>query len=258
MPMPAKTRIVLLASDCLSTRAIYHRLREEFDIVEVILEDKPSALKMLRYRARTLGVLQTLGQLGFILYSRLLGHASQARVKQLLHRYAISDAPIPAEVVTQVASANERSVAKRLQKLAPQAVVVNGTRILSKKLLTSVGAPFINTHMGITPAYRGVHGGYWALANDDLEHCGVTVHLVDAGVDTGGILYQALITPDADDNFITYPVLQLVQALPLMRAALRDVGAGRVTPRVSDGPSRQWYHPTLLGYWKARLQSGVR
>jgi phosphoribosylglycinamide formyltransferase 1 len=256
--MSARARIVLLAGDGLSTWAMYHGLREEFDIVEVILESKPSALKMLRHRARKLGFAQTLGQLGFILYSRLLGRASRPRIEQLLQQHGLSDAPIPAEVITHVSSANDRSVASRIRKLAPQAVVVNGTRILSKKLLAAVDAPFINTHMGITPIYRGVHGGYWALANDDREHCGVTVHLVDAGVDTGGILYQAMIAPGADDNFATYPILQLVQGLSLMEAALRDVAAGRLTPRASDGPSRQWYHPTLFGYWKTRWQRGVR
>jgi folate-dependent phosphoribosylglycinamide formyltransferase PurN len=201
---------------------------------------------------------QTLGQFGFILYSRLLGRASRWRIEQLLHRHGLSDAPIPEQVITRVASANERGVASRLRQCAPQAVVVNGTRILSKKLLAAVDAPLVNTHMGITPTYRGVHGGYWALTNDDRAHCGVTVHLVDAGVDTGGILYQALITPEADDNFTTYPILQLVQGLPLMRVALRDVAAGRLTPRVSEGPSQQWYHPTLLGYWKTRLRRGIK
>lgn len=256
--MTARARIVLLAGDGLSTRAMYHGLRAEFDIVEVILERKPSALNMLRHRARKLGFAQTLGQLGFILYSRLLARASHSRIEQLLHKHGLSDAPIPAQAITHVTSANLRSVASRLRKLAPQAVVVNGTRILSKKLLAAVDAPFINTHMGMTPGYRGVHGGYWALANNDRAHCGVTVHLVDAGVDTGGILYQALIVPEADDNFATYPVLQLVQGLALMEAALRDVAGGSLVARVSEGPSRQWYHPTLFGYWKARLQRGVK
>ncbi|MBE1162294.1 formyl transferase [Dyella acidiphila] len=256
--MSLKTRIVLLAGDGLSTRGMYHGLKDEFDIVAVVLEQKPSALKMLRYRARTLGILQTLGQLGFIIYSRLLGRASHARIEQLLQKHELSDAPIPEQVITHIASANERGVAKRLQKLSPHAVVVNGTRILSKKLLASVEAPFINTHMGITPTYRGVHGGYWALASDDLAHCGVTVHLVDPGVDTGGVLYQALIKPEMEDNFATYPVLQLAEGVPLMRAALRDVAAGRLTSRAGEGPSRQWYHPTLFGYWTTRLKRGVK
>ncbi len=256
--MSDRARIVLLAGDGLPTRVMYHSLREAFDVVEVVLEDKPSAFKMLRHRARKLGMMQTLGQLGFILYSRLLARASRSRIEQLLHRHGLSDAPIPARAIRRVASANEPGVADRLRQQAPRAVVVNGTRILSRKLLAAVDAPFINTHMGITPAYRGVHGGYWALANDDRAHCGVTVHLVDAGVDTGSILYQTLIAPEADDNFATYPILQLVQGVSLMKAALRDAVAGHLAPRVGEGPSRQWYHPSLPEYWKARLRRGVK
>lgn len=256
--MPARPRIALLAGEGWSTSAMYNGLREEFEIVAVIVERKPSALKMLRYRARTLGWMETFGQFCFILYSRLLARAADMRIAMLTHRHGLSDTPIPGIAVTQVESANHKRVASLLKKLEPQAVVVNGTRILSKKLLAAVDAPFINTHMGMTPAYRGVHGGYWALANDDREHCGVTVHLVDEGVDTGGVLYQARIEPEEEDNFATYPVLQLAAALPLMKAALNDAAEGKLVPRMGEGVSKQWYHPTLWGYWKIRSSRGVK
>jgi hypothetical protein len=61
-----------------------------------------------------------------------------------------------------------------------------------------------------------------------------------------------------DDNFATYPILQLVQGLSLMKAALRDAATGRLAPRVGEGPSRQWYHPGFLGYWKTRLRQGIK
>ena len=256
--MPAKPRIALLAGEGWSTHAMYNGLRDEFEIVAVIIERKPSALKMLRHRARMLGWRETFGQLCFILYSRLLSRAADMRIAMLMHRHGLSDTPIPGIAITPVESANQKRVAALLKKLAPQAVVVNGTRILSKKLLAAVDAPFINTHMGITPAYRGVHGGYWALASDDRERCGVTVHLVDEGVDTGGVLYQARIEPEDEDSFATYPVLQLAAALPLMKAALNDAAEARLAPRTGKGTSKQWYHPTLWGYLSTRSRRGVK
>ena len=57
--------------------------------------------------------------------------------------------------------------------------------------LGSLGCPVVNVHAGITPRYRGVHGGYWALAERHPEWVGTTVHLVDPGIDTGAILAQA-------------------------------------------------------------------
>lgn len=256
--MRPRPRVVMLAGPGLSTDIMYNGLRESCDVVAVVLEDKQSARAMLRYRARTLGLFTTLGQVAFIAFSRWLGKASRARMKALMQHYGLDDAPVPTESVMRVASANRREVMRLLRTWKPDAVVVNGTRILSKKLLASTDAPFINTHMGITPAYRGVHGGYWALAMDDRERCGVTVHLVDEGVDTGGVLYQATIDVNDADNFATYPLHQIAKAIPLMQAALRDAAAGCLAPRGGQGESRQWYHPTLWFYLRQRWLKGVK
>jgi folate-dependent phosphoribosylglycinamide formyltransferase PurN len=72
-----------------------------------------------------------------------------------------------------------------LKAINPDLVIVNGTRIISKKVLSSINSKFVNIHVGITPKYRGVHGTYWALVNNDVENSGVTVHFVDEGIDTG-------------------------------------------------------------------------
>jgi methionyl-tRNA formyltransferase len=103
-----------------------------------------------------------------------------------------------------------------------------------------------------------VHGGYWALANEDAAHCGVTVHLVDRGIDTGDVLYQETISPTDKDSFNTYPLLQLTRAIPLMKQALRDVSQRTLHPQKPDLPSRLWYHPTLWEYASVYLKRGVK
>ncbi|RZK35168.1 MAG: formyl transferase, partial [Hymenobacter sp.] len=161
--------------------------------------------------------------------------------------------------LSAVPSVNSPECIALLQELQPDVVVVNGTRIIGKKVLASVPCPFLNTHAGITPLYRGVHGGYWALANNDPSHCGVSVHLVDTGIDTGGILYQALIAPTAEDNFTTYPLLQLAAGLPLLARGVRDALAGTLRRRPAPvGESRLWSHPTLSEYWAAQRRNGTR
>ena len=82
--------------------------------------------------------------------------------------------PLPEAQVTRVSSINSHECIAELQRLRPDVIVVNGTRIISKKVLQAVPCPFINTHAGITPLYGGVHGGYWALANNDPDHCGAS------------------------------------------------------------------------------------
>jgi len=132
--------------------------------------------------------------------------------------------------------------------LHPSVVVVNGTRIISRPLLDALDCPIINTHAGITPRFRGVHGGYWALVQGTPELVGTTVHLVDQGIDTGGVLAQATFEPTRADTVATYPYLHLAAGLPLLAdqlARLREVGD--LTPVPASGlpdESRLYLHPT--------------
>ena len=95
----------------------------------------------------------------------------------------------------------------------PTLVVVHGTRIIASRVLESLGCPAVNVHAGITPRYRGVHGGYWALAEGHPEWVGTTVHLVDPGIDTGAILAQATFDVTDEDTIATYPDLHLIHGL---------------------------------------------
>ncbi|MEZ6118695.1 MAG: hypothetical protein R3C28_19310 [Pirellulaceae bacterium] len=66
---------------------------------------------------------------------------------------------------------NSPETVDRIQLLAPDVVLVNGTRIIRPHRSDNrTDALFLNTHAGVTPTYRGVHGGYWALWNNDKRH----------------------------------------------------------------------------------------
>lgn len=72
----------------------------------------------------------------------------------------------------------------------PDLVVSAGfMRILGAPFLDGIGRPVINTHPALLPAFPGAHAVRDALAHG-VTVTGTTVHLVDAGVDTGPILAQ--------------------------------------------------------------------
>ena len=251
-------RIVMLCGDGPSSWFMYNALAGEMEVLAVVVEHKPSARSMIRYRVRQLGWPTVIGQLAFIAFNRLLARLQRRRSDELILRYGLQIASPPEGITHQVHSVNSVEVRRLLKKLAPDAVVVNGTRILSRKVIDCIPRPFINTHAGITPRYRGVHGGYWALVHDDAENCGVTVHLVDAGVDTGGVLYQERIHIEDSDGFNTYPLHQLAAGIPLMKKALRDVVNGTLVSRDGVAPSGLWYHPTLGQYLGYRFSRSVK
>jgi hypothetical protein len=254
--------IVLLAGEGTPTCMVYHALRRRFGStvrLEVILEQPMSRLKLLRRRTKRLGLLPVLGHVLFMMLAvPILRFQGRNRVEAIKALYGLDDSLIP-EPVLRVPSANSPVVVERLRALSPSVVVVNGTRILRPEILRATGAPFINMHAGVTPAYRGVHGGYWALADGRPELVGTTIHLVDDGIDTGDIVEQVTFAPTEADNFATYPYLHIAMGLPALLDAVQAILSHQrpalCVPKTKS--SRLWYHPTLWSYLKVGCRQNV-
>ena len=90
--------------------------------------------------------------------------------------------PIPRDQV------NEAIVARRIQEMAPDVLLVSGAPILRRSIWTIPRIAAINVHFGIAPQYRGENTLFWALYYGDFDKIGVTVHVIDDGVDSGPIL----------------------------------------------------------------------
>ncbi len=247
--------VLLLGVDGESTCIVYNRLAAEFGPLPAIIEPPLARARLLRIRLRKLGLVAVASQLAFLIGVRpLIARQGRGRIARIKAANRMDASPIPAQYISRVPSVNAPETIALIAKFDPKVIVVNGTRIISRNVLADARAPFINTHAGITPKYRGAHGGYWALYNNDPERCGVTVHLVDAGIDTGAIVDQAPIKPTREDSFVTYPYLQLAAALPLLVKAVQGALAGALPSRPATGESAVWYHPGLLQYLAGRLR----
>lgn len=253
-------RLIMLAGGGASTIVLRNWLQDQgFADVETIIEDRLPRRALLAQRRRRLGLSKVLGQLAFMaLIQPALQLRSKARHAEILAQHRLRmDSPTGREM--RVRSVNSEEVVRVLQDRQPDAVIVNGTRIIREHVLSSVRCPFINTHAGVTPMYRGVHGGYWALWMGDRDNFGVTIHLVDSGVDTGPILAQRRASPDNSDNFCTYPLLQQAVSFPALKQILEGTtgDALKKQEELCRTESRQWYHPTLGQYLVGRLR-GVK
>lgn len=244
-----KRKLILLARNGTSTRILYNSLKNDFEIEAVILEKPVSSKEFIKKRVKKLGFAKVAGQVLFqFSIVPILRLISAKRIKEILDVYELEDTPMPAEKIIRLNSVNDNECLLLLKRINPELVIVNGTRIISKAILNSIAAKFVNIHAGITPKYRNVHGAYWALVNNDPENCGVTVHLVDPGIDTGNIIYQKKIPVSSKDNFVTYPFLQLAEGIILLKEALPDILANRVKFQKNGLESKLWYHPTIWQY----------
>jgi len=255
--------VVVLAGPGDPTSIVSHYLADRFPDVVVVMEQPVPRLTLARRRARRLGWPTVLGQVAFVTVALpLLRRSARRRISEILASAGLDTTPVAG--VRPVDSVNAPATAALLREIGPAVVVVQGTRIISDATLGSVPAPFINVHAGITPRYRGVHGGYWALAEGRPDLAGTTVHLVDAGIDTGGVLARATFTPDPADSIATYPYRHLADGLPLLADQVGRVLAGAdvrvavLRDETDDEPSRLRWHPTLWGYLRTRVTKGVR
>lgn len=71
-------------------------------------------------------------------------------------------------------------------------------KIVKSPLLELPTHGFVNTHPSLLPYNRGKHYNFWALV--ERAPFGVTLHKVDAGIDTGAIIAQQSIPYDWCDN----------------------------------------------------------
>jgi phosphoribosylglycinamide formyltransferase-1 len=82
----------------------------------------------------------------------------------------------------------------------PDLVVLAGfMKILPPNFVDALSPNLINTHPSLLPAFPGAHAVRDALAAGVTE-TGVTIHIVDNGVDTGEQIAQARVPIEKDDN----------------------------------------------------------
>lgn len=84
-------------------------------------------------------------------------------------------------------------LAARLKEAGVEIVVCAGyLRILSGPMLKAYAGRILNVHPSLLPAFPGMNAQQQALEYG-VKLTGCTIHLVDAGVDTGKILAQAAV-----------------------------------------------------------------
>jgi phosphoribosylglycinamide formyltransferase-1 len=111
----------------------------------------------------------------------------------------------------------------------PDLVVSAGfMKILGPQFLSRFPARVLNTHPALLPSFPGAHAVRDALAYG-VRVTGTTVHLVDAGTDTGPVLAQrAVEVSDDDDEETLHERIKVVE-----RGLLVDVLAAIATRGVT-------------------------
>jgi phosphoribosylglycinamide formyltransferase-1 len=135
----------------------------------------------------------------------------------------------------------DKALAERLRAHTPELVVLAGfMKLLGSATLESFPGRIVNVHPALLPAFPGVDGPAQAV-RARVAISGCTVHVVDAGVDSGPILAQAAVPVLASDDAASLHARIQRAEHALFPAVVHAIATGTL---LLDGPLPRYLGPT--------------
>jgi folate-dependent phosphoribosylglycinamide formyltransferase PurN len=129
----------------------------------------------------------------------------------------------------RVESVNADSFVSALRDQRVDVLLHQTPEILRGAVLQAPAIGVVNRHLSLLPAYRGAWPLFWQLANGDRD-VGVSLHLVDEGIDSGAVIVQERVTRQPGESAARLMARLFDRSVPLTCTALRQLGAGKPAP----------------------------
>lgn len=254
---------------------LVNRILRHFEVVGMVIESPRAAVtgeEKIARRRRMLerhGRLRTLNKLAYNWFrSRFLATADAATVRQALF-------PNQAEVryeravdTLTVENVNDARSIEFVGRHAPDLIAVCGTGVIKPAVFTQARLGAINIHTGITPEYRSADPIFWALYCGEPDNVGVTIHHVDAGIDTGAIIRQSTVAVGAGDTLASIYARCVARGAELYLETLRDLAGGSAPTVDRSGVKGRAFYSIQLGivqyalfrwrFWRLKRRATTR
>jgi folate-dependent phosphoribosylglycinamide formyltransferase PurN len=152
---------------------------------------------------------------------------------------------------------NSISAQKLLIRVQPDVIAFTGGGLLRREMLAISKLGVLNCHSGILPEYRGMDVVEWPIAEGQFGQVGLTLHFMDAGVDTGPILMQQTVNINKGETFSQLRTRMEPMMVEMMLTGLRGLRDGILklqTQKSDDGQQYYVMHPRLKSYSENRLK----
>jgi folate-dependent phosphoribosylglycinamide formyltransferase PurN len=162
----------------------------------------------------------------------------------------------------RVADHNAPAAIHALRAAAPDAIAFTGGGMIRRELLEIPRVGIMNCHAGMLPQYRGMDVVEWPAAEGRLDDpgLGLTLHLMESGLDTGPILLQKRIELRPGDGFASIRGRMAPEMVALMIEGIRGLRDRAIEPKPQEPRAgRQYYvmHPRVLAHAARRLMEQV-
>ena len=121
----------------------------------------------------------------------------------------------------------------------PDLIVLGGTRLLHKDIITCAKKGVLNAHPGLLPAFRGMDVVAWQVYH--RKPVGATCHFVVEEPDAGPILTQRAIAYRRGDSLLRIRIECMKMCAELMAEAIRNLDS--IVPQIQNESRARRYYP---------------
>ena len=134
-------------------------------------------------------------------------------------------------------------------------VSYNYRYIISKEIINCVNGNAVNLHISLLPYNKGADPNIWSFLEDTPK--GVTIHYIDAGIDTGDIILQKQVYIDEDKETLksSYEILH-EEIKELFKKEWRRIKYGAITPLPQPQGGSFHLKKDLIGFERVIQESG--
>jgi folate-dependent phosphoribosylglycinamide formyltransferase PurN len=227
---------------------LVNQLSRRHSVAGIVIEAPLPALtraEKLARRRRLIqrhGLLRTLNKLALNwIRSRLMAAAEADEIRKHFFPDGIPmeyERGIPSITVPNI---NDAECIDFVKGLRPDLIAVCGTTVIKPAVFALAPLGAVNIHTGITPDYRSADPIFWAIYRGEPHKVGVTIHFVDAGIDTGAIIHQQAVALYRTDTLATIYIRCITIGTALYLRALDEISRGAARVRKHEGTGKAFY-----------------
>lgn len=226
-------RIVLWIGEGANQRALANKVNSTLPLSGIVVEAKKTKTKV--------AVLKVFEK---IIERIFLSSISKAWFG-MLEFYKKKYSEYPKTACLEVENINSDEVFSFTEAQKPDLIVVSGTRLIKRKLLSitpSVG--IVNLHTGLSPYIKGgPNCTNWCIATKQFHLIGNTIMWLDAGIDTGNIITTEFTEFTGEETLCELHIKVMEHAHDLYVRCIQKLIAGQRTsvPQISIAEGKTFY-----------------
>jgi folate-dependent phosphoribosylglycinamide formyltransferase PurN len=156
----------------------------------------------------------------------------------------------------RVSELRSEKTLKRIRKTNTDLLINAGGGIFRPGIINAINIGILNAHMGFLPDFRGMNVLEWSLFYG--KTIGVTMHLIDRGIDTGDILFFREIPIEQGDTIDDLRNKSAIANFLLFADAVAGFSAGNIRRKSQSPESGKQYfvmHPRLKSCVERKLSA---